>query len=114
MMECKKNQYAFQLGKEISIGSLQGQTKVLWNLEDDERKLDFDKAFQTDKPFQWSPMGTYLIVINSDRVQFISSADMKPILEIMEPLVQNVTFSPCEKYIVLQIKKEKPYEVWNF
>lgn len=40
---------------------------------------------------------------------------MKPILTINEPKVEAVTFSPCERYLmVYQPKNDSPYTVWNF
>jgi uncharacterized protein with WD repeat len=64
---------------------------------------------------QWSPKGTYLIAIKSDKVEFIGGSKMKPILTINEPKVEAVVFSPCEKYLlVYQPRNELAYSVWNF
>jgi len=56
-----------------------------------------------------------MITIKSDRVEFIGGSAMKPILTINEPKVEAVTFSPCERYLmVYQPKNDSPYAVWNF
>jgi uncharacterized protein with WD repeat len=87
---------------------------VLLNNTEEENKPDFD-GFQTDKPFSWSPKGTYLVCIKSDKVEFCGGSQMKPILTINEPKVESVLFSPCEKYLlVYQPKNELAYTVWNF
>lgn len=40
---------------------------------------------------------------------------MEPILAIPVPKVSFVSFSPCERYVILYIpSKDKPYQVWNF
>lgn len=57
----------------MSIKSLQGQNKVLFNLEKEDRNSEFG-PYQTDKPVSWSPKGTYLVVIKSDKVEFIGGS----------------------------------------
>lgn len=90
-------------------------TKILWNLDESEKEKEIDMFFESDKPFTWSPKGTYLVLIKSDKVEFISGHKMEPILTIQQPKVETVIFSPCEKYIVLYMPKSNtPYEVWNF
>jgi len=90
-------------------------TKILWNLDESEREKELDIDFESDKLFVWSPNGTYLVLIKSDKVEFISGSKMLPILTIHQPKVETVIFSPCEKYIVLYMPKSNtPYEVWNF
>lgn len=69
----------------------------------------------TDKPMTWSPRGTYLILIKSDKVEFLGGKDMQPILAIEEAKVDSVLFSPCERYILLYTPlKDMPYQIWNF
>jgi WD40 repeat protein len=115
LLETKKNFYAFQMNKKICIGALYGMTKILWNLEESERAKEYDGSFESDKLFKWSPRGTYLILIKTDKVEFIGGPEMKPILVIAKSKVDTVSFSPCEKYILLYMSKsDTPYEVWNF
>jgi len=89
---------------------------VLWNLEQKDKKYTENPGpFDTDKACSWSPQGTYLIVIKSDKVEFIGGKAMTPILTINEPNVESVTFSPCESYLmVYSPKSDFPYAVWNF
>lgn len=94
--------------------SLYGQNKILHNLDPSERQADFEE-FVSDKPFQWSPRGTYLILIKSDRVEFLGGKAMEPILSIPEAKVDSVSFSPCERYIMLYTPmKDRPYQIWDF
>jgi hypothetical protein len=56
-----------------------------------------------------------LIVIKSDKVEFVGGSQMETLLFINQPKVESVLFSPCEKYILLYApKKDMPYSVWNF
>jgi len=56
-----------------------------------------------------------LILIKSDKVEFLGGPNMDPILVINENKVEAVKFSPCENYIVLYCpKKDMPYIIWNF
>ena len=115
VLETKKNDYAFQVGKQVQVASLEGQNKALFDQDpndDDVRKFG---PFQTDKAFSWSPKGTYLIVIKSDKVEFLGGSQMKSIMTINEPKVEQVIFSPCETYLmVYSPKNDNPYAVWNF
>lgn len=114
LLETKKTYFAYQVGKNITCNALHGQSKVLIHLDPEETKSPFPD-FQCDKPMQWSPKGTYLIAIKSDKVEFIGGSKMKPILTINEPKVESVLFSPCEKYLlVYQPRNELAYTVWNF
>jgi len=115
MLETRKTPYAFQFNKKIMVGALHGMNKILWNLDESEREKEIDNPFDSDKLFQWSPRGTYLVLIKTDKVEFIGGPQMQPILAIAQPKVETVIFSPDEKYIVLYMpRNNKPYEVWNF
>ena len=113
-LETRHNQYAFQANKKVVVNKLEGQTKILWNLTDDERKSICDD-FHSDKAFTWSPKGTYLVLVKSEKVEFIGGSQMTPILTINQPKVENAIFSPCERYVLLyQPRNDRPYSVWNF
>ena len=106
--------YAYQYGKNVYANNLQGQTKVLISMTEEERFGDIQK-FNSDQSFMWSPKGTYMILIKSDKVEFVGGSDMKPILTINEPKVETIIFSPCERYVmVYSPKNDTPYAVWNF
>lgn len=56
-----------------------------------------------------------MIVIKSDKVEFINGHQTSPILTIRETKVDSVLFSPCEKYLlVYQPRSDLPYSIWNF
>jgi len=57
-------------------------SKILWNLDESERVQEIDTVLESDKSFVWSPKGTYLVLIKSDKVEFLSGESMKPILSI--------------------------------
>mmetsp|Transcript_216 Transcript_216/g.392 ORF Transcript_216/g.392 Transcript_216/m.392 type:complete len:732 (+) Transcript_216:22-2217(+) len=113
-METRLTPYAFQLGKNVYIKNLQGQSKILHTLEEHERPKELE-PLQSDQTFSWSPRGTYLVVIRSDKVEFVGGSKMTPILTINEPKVESITFSPCERYLLVYCpKNDLPYSVWNF
>lgn len=86
---------------------------MLINEEREDRQIF--PVIQNDKAFTWSPRGTYLISIKSDKVEFIGGSKMTPILTINETKVESVLFSPCERYIlVYQPKNDLSYTIWNF
>lgn len=115
LLETKKNIYAFQANKKIFLGALAGMSKILWNIEDTEREKEYDGFFDSDKLFKWSPKGTYLILIKTDKVEFIGGPNWRPVLVIAKPKVETVIFSPCEKYILLYMPRgDTAYEIWNF
>jgi uncharacterized protein with WD repeat len=113
-METRNTQFSYQVGKKVTVNKLLGQSKVLLNEDEETTKSDFPE-YSVDKPYGWSPKGTYLIAIKSDKVEFIGGSKMTPILTINEPKVESLVFSPCEKYLmVYQPKNELSYTIWNF
>jgi len=74
--------------------------KVLYNLHEDERKSQYED-FVSDKLFCWSPRGTYLVLIKSEKVEFVGGSKMKPILTINQAKVESAVFSPCERYVLI-------------
>ena len=84
------------------MNKLFGQSKVLHVMPEEER-LANEQRFNSDKPFMWSPKGTYMILIKSDKVEFVAGSTMKPVLTINEPKVDSIIFSPCERYVLVYI-----------
>jgi uncharacterized protein with WD repeat len=78
MLETKMTQFAYQVNKDVNISDLEGQNKVLIN---EESEANYPNILN-DKPFTWSPRGTYLVSIKSDKVEFIGGSKMTPILTI--------------------------------
>lgn len=74
-----------------------------------------DNQLQSDKTVQWSPKGTYLIVIKHDKVEFYGGKRMNPIITLPEKKVDLVIMSPCERYVLTYAPMSKsPYVIWNF
>jgi len=56
-----------------------------------------------------------MILIKSDKVEFVGGSSMQPVLTIPKPKVDTVVFSPCERYVLIYLpKNDNPYEIWNF
>eukprot|EP00347_Sterkiella_histriomuscorum_P005175 403357608 len=108
ILDTKREQYLFQTGKEVNLKWHDGTVGA----------TDSNVAaanLQSDRPVQWSPKGTYLIVIKHDKVEFHGGKHMQPIITIPEPKVENVNMSPCERYVLTYAPTQKsPYVVWDF
>ena len=114
MMQPCQDVYAYQQNKNVILNKLYGQGKVLHELPEEERKQN-EQRFNSDQPFLWSPKGTYMILIKSDKVEFVAGSTMIPVLTINQPKVETVVFSPCERYVMMYLpKNENTYEIWNF
>lgn len=98
----------------MTINQLYGQSKILLNEPAEDLKSPYPD-FQVDKPYSWSPKGTYMIAIKSDKIEFIGGDNMSPVLTINQPKVESCVFSPCEKYLlVYQPKNKESYSVYDF
>ena len=86
MVHPSEDVYAYQHNKHVVMNKMFGQTKVVHLLPDEER-LEHIKKFNSDQAFLWSPKGTYMILIKSDKVEFVGGSSMQPILTINEPKV---------------------------
>jgi len=108
LLDTKREQFLFQIGKEVHIK---------WNSinpgEGDQSTIP--GTLQSDKNVQWSPKGTYLIIIKHDKVEFHGGKKMSPIITIPEQKVDYVSMSPCERYVLTYAPMAKnPYVIWNF
>jgi hypothetical protein len=57
-----------------------------------------------------------LIVIKSDKVEFLGGPNLTPIITLVETKIEGVSMSPDEKYVLTYAPhaKENPYIVWDF
>lgn len=108
LLDTKHEQFLYQLGKEVHLkrhdhNMIGGDNSII------------PHTLQSDKNVQWSPKGTYLIIIKHDKVEFHGGKKMDPIITIPESKVDFVTMSPCERYVVTYAPMAKnPFVIWNF
>jgi len=107
LLDTKREQFMFQIGKEVHLK---------WH---DTTMTGVDQSvvspISSDKSVQWSPKGTYLIVVKHDKVEFYGGKRMQPIITLPEPKVDLVSMSPCERYVLTYAPMSKsPYVIWNF
>ena len=109
LLDTKREQFLFQIGKEVH---------VKWH---DNTQMGADQSVTpsgpllSDKNVQWSPKGTYLIIIKHDKVEFHGGKRMAPIITLPEGKVDLVSMSPCERYVLTYAPMSKtPYVIWNF
>ena len=69
----------------------------------------------SDKAINWSPQGTYLIVIKPEKVQFLGGHDMIPIITLDISKVDSVSMSPCERYVLCYAPmNDNAFSIWDF
>lgn len=108
LLDTKHEHFLYQLGKEVHI-----------KFHDPNQSIGdsslIPHTLQSDKNVQWSPKGTYLIIIKHDKVEFHGGKKMMPIITIPEQKVDFVSMSPCERYLLTYAPMSKnPYVIWNF
>lgn len=75
------------------------------------------KSFEnvSDKATNWSPKGTYLIVIKAEKIEFLGGRDFIPIITIPQTKCTHVFMSPCERYVLTYSPLgDIAYAVWDF
>jgi uncharacterized protein with WD repeat len=108
LLDTKHEQFLYQLGKEVHL------KRHDHNMVGGDNRI-IPHTLQSDKNVQWSPKGTYLIIIKHDKVEFHGGKKMAPIITIPEQKVDFVSMSPCERYVMTYAPMAKnPYVIWNF
>ena len=77
LLDTKREQFLFQIGKDVHLkwqSSNQGEGEM----------SVIPHTLQSDKNVQWSPKGTYLIIIKHDKVEFHGGKKMNPIITLPE------------------------------
>lgn len=111
IFDVKKENYFYTKGKNVVINKFD-KTQAQ-NGQPDEEITTLEGA--ADKPVQWSPKGTYMIVIKADQVVFLGGESMVPIITLPQAKVNNVKMSPCENYVLtFSPKADVAFTVWNF
>jgi translation initiation factor 3 subunit B len=109
LLDTKHEHFLYQLGKDVHIKFHDA------NLTSPAECSLIPHTLQSDKNVQWSPKGTYLIIIKHDKVEFHGGKKMMPIITIPEQKVDFVSMSPCERYLLTYAPMSKnPYVIWNF
>ena len=78
IFDVKREQYFFTCGKNVTINKFD-KTQAQ-NGQSDEVVATLEGA--ADKPVQWSPKGTYMVVIKADQVVFLGGQAMVPIITL--------------------------------
>ena len=109
IFDIKNEQYFYKAGNQLQVeyfSAGQNPTK-------DHTLLSMVKA--SDKAINWSPLGTYLILIKADKVIFLGGKEMTPIIVLPKHKITHVKMSPCEKYVLTYSPMgDVAYSVWNF
>lgn len=104
------DQYLYKSGKNVHVNQLGSSAQV--NKTDSVLKT-FENL--SNEPTQWSPKGTYLISIKTEKIEFLGGKDMIPIITLPQSKVKAVNMSPCESYVMTYSpESESAYTVWNF
>jgi translation initiation factor 3 subunit B len=107
IFDIKTEQYLFKSGNSLELKKFQ------LNQSGSDSVLSLAKA--SDKAITFSPMGTYMIVIKSDKVIFMGGKDMIPIITLPQQKVDKVVMSPCEKYVLTFAPlSDVGFTIWDF
>lgn len=74
VFDIKNEQYLYKTAQTLQVDKFQATNN---NLKD-QSVLNMLKA--SDKQIQWSPQGTFLILIKPDKVFFLGGKEMTPII----------------------------------
>ena len=111
VFDTKRDQYVYKSGKRIVVNYFD-KSRALHH-QPDENFITLDGV--TGKNTQWSPQGTYLIVVRTEQIDFLGGEQMIPIITIPQSQVTSVKMSPCENYVLTYSEQgENTFTVWNF
>jgi len=111
IFDTKREHYFYTRGKNVVINKFD-KTQAQ-NGQKDVELITLEGA--ADKPVQWSPKGTYMIVIKADQVIFLGGESMVPIISLPQSKVTHAKMSPCENYVLTYTPSaEVNFTVWNF
>lgn len=111
ILDTKREQYFYTHGKNVIVNKFD-KTQAQ-NGQPDEEVLTLEGA--AEKAIQWSPKGTYMILIKADQVVFLGGEAMVPIITLPQSKVTHVKMSPCEKYVLtFSPLADVAFTVWNF
>lgn len=112
VLDTKRDQYLYQSGKNVFVNYFSPQSAN--NRSDENTVTVLENA--SDKPVQWSPQGTYVIVIKADKVDFLGGGGaMRPIITLKMNKCFAAIMSPCERYVLTYAPhNDTTFIVWNF
>jgi len=111
IFDVKRDQYLYKSGKDLIVNYF--DAGVASNKLADENIIKLENC--SDKISQWSPKGTYLIVIKPDKVLFLGGKSMTPIITLSQSKVRYVSMSPCERYVLTYSPMgDVAFTVWEF
>ena len=111
IFDVKREQYFYARQKNVIINKFD-KTRAQ-NGQPDEELVTLEGV--AEKPVQWSPKGTYLIVIKADKVLFLGGEAMVPIITLPQAKVTHVKMSPCENYVLtFSPMADIAFNIWNF
>ena len=111
IFDVKREQYFYTNGKSVVVNKFDKMRAQ--NGQPDENVITLDGA--ADKPVQWSPKGTYMILLKPDQVVFLGGEAMVPIITLPQSKVTHVKMSPCESYVLtFSPLADVAFTVWNF
>jgi translation initiation factor 3 subunit B len=94
-----RDQFAMRYGKETEIYWANGngeQPTLQYGAEREKKEGKHWCELMAD----WSPQGTYFVTYHKAGVKLWGGADFQPQGRFMHPSVEEISFSPCERYLI--------------
>lgn len=94
-----RDQFAIRYGKETEIYWANGtgeQPSLQYGAEREKK----DGKQWCELSVEWSPQGTYFATYHKAGVKLWGGADFLPQGRFMHPSVEEISFSPCERYLI--------------
>lgn len=111
VFDVRREQYIYKSGKNVHVNIFDRNQAV--NGQKDEQLAVFEST--TDSKPNWSPKGTYLIMIKAEKILFLGGEKMVPIITIPQAKVTHVSMSPCERFVLTYSPKgDAAFSIWNF
>lgn len=101
--EVNHDQFLLKVGNQVTVREcLLTKTSKKDDLNETSKVL-FDEnspyAAQTPGQTFFSPNGTYLVVVEEDKIKLLGGSEFEPVRDLVHFGVDSATISPCEKYI---------------
>jgi translation initiation factor 3 subunit B len=94
-----RDQFAIRYNKETEIYWANGNGEGPSLQYGAEREKKEGKLW-CELTVEWSPQGTYFVTFHKAGVKVWGGADFQPQGRFMHPNVEEISFSPCERYII--------------
>lgn len=104
-----RDQFAIRYGRETEINFFNTTISEAPSLVyGGERERTVPGRVWCELQIEWSPQGTYFATFHAQGVKLWGGSDFQPLGKFMHPKVEEISFSPCENYIITYRHSDVP------